>query len=117
MAETNDKRKSRRIQVFLPVDCRSPHYLQSKNSLNISTGGIFIETDLLETPGTSVELEFMFKVDDESFEKVVMRGEVIWVGESKKFTSHGAKSKGMGIKFINPPSDFIKKIEKLCINE
>lgn len=109
MGNFNEKRKHKRFKVNLPVDCSSVHFLQSKSAVNLSLGGIFIETNLLENPGTIIEMQFMFKDD---WRKVTVLGEVTRTGETGEFSSGGKKVTGMGIKFINPPQDFLEKIEK-----
>ena len=109
MKPAREKRKHRRFKVTIPVDCSGVHFFQTRDSQNISSGGVFIATDLAEKTGTKVEINFLFK---EGWEEFSLLGEVVWSGRRSQVKPGKEPSFGMGIKFINPPSQFIKKIQQ-----
>lgn len=102
MPSFEERRKHKRSIVAISVDVSGSRFLQFKKARNLSLGGIFIETHLLERPGTLIELNFLFSAEKD---RVKVLGEVAWVSEAKHAT-------GMGIRFIHPPAEFLKKIEK-----
>ncbi|PIQ89588.1 MAG: hypothetical protein COV72_02295 [Candidatus Omnitrophica bacterium CG11_big_fil_rev_8_21_14_0_20_42_13] len=95
----DDKRRYSRYDITIPVDCSGMHFLQSRKSRNISLGGIFIDTNMPEQPGTTIEMVFLFKED---WGRVKLKGRVVWAGDG-----------GMGVEFIDPPADFIARIKEL----
>ncbi|MDP1853971.1 MAG: PilZ domain-containing protein [Candidatus Omnitrophota bacterium] len=105
MAGFEERRKHKRFPVPIFVDASGRKFLQFKKLRNLSLGGIFIETHLLESPGTLIEMNFVFHVEKE---KIKVLGEVAWVCEEKN-------NSGMGIRFIHPPAEFLKKIEKMYL--
>lgn len=102
MDKSREQRRHKRVEVVIPVNVNGKNFLQFKKSCDLSVGGMFIKTDLLEEQGTIINIDFLF---EEDWEKVKVLGEVVWVSTSKYRS-------GMGIKFINPPINFIRKIEK-----
>ena len=105
MDNFKEQRKHKRLPLAIALDVSGMHFLQFKKSGNLSLGGIFIETELLEKPGTLVEMNFIF---EDEWDRARVLGEVAWVSNAKHHS-------GMGIKFINPPAYFLKKIEKLYL--
>ena len=103
MTTYREQRKHKRFPLVISLDVRGKRFLQFKKSLNLSLGGIFIETELLEKPGAQIELDFVFNDDSD---RMRVTGEVVWVSDAKDH-------RGMGIKFIRPPVNFIKKVEAL----
>lgn len=105
MDNFKEQRKDKRLPLSIPLDVIGKHFLQFKKTGNLSLGGIFIETELLEKPGTLIEMNFIFGDEDD---RARVSGEVVWVSDAKHHP-------GMGIKFIHPPAYFLKKIEKLYL--
>lgn len=104
MDNFKEQRKHKRVPLLISLDVSGRHFLQFKKTANLSLGGIFIETELLEELGTPVEMNFIFDDDD----RARVLGEVAWVSSAKHHP-------GMGIRFIHPPAYFLKKIEKLYL--
>lgn len=102
MTKFNDRRKHKRFSVIIPLNVNGEKFLQFRKSSNLSLGGIFIATNLLEKVGTEIKVDFLF---EEDWEKIKVVGMVRWLSEDKNHP-------GMGIEFVDPPANFIRKIEK-----
>ncbi len=85
-----DQRKHVRIETKALVDYTGTNALLDHKIRDISTGGLRIETEFLETVGTEVDLYISLPEIDDSFEA---RGVVVWTTEEP--------SREMGIKFVN----------------
>ena len=93
-----DRRASLRVPLSVNVTCtvnRQERVEKYKvKSVNISDGGIFLQTNLPLGIGTKVELAFLLPGREDSLR---CRGDVVWFGGTKK-RGEGAKL-GKGIKF------------------
>ena len=112
MNRAKERRKYRRFRVALPIDCSGIQFFQARDSQNLSEGGIFIQTKLIEKLGVKVEIVFIFKED---WETIKVFGEVAWTGKINDEQDSRISSSGMGIKFIDPPDDFTKRIKRLYL--
>ena len=91
-----EKRKSERLELSLPVTVSfsgklSPLSLQTKN---ISSGGVYIETDCILPPATALSLEIQLTpIDNNQNNKktfIQLKGQVL-----------RSSAKGMAIQFID----------------
>ncbi len=95
LPEFKKKRKHERVPVILEVSYRTTGGFLVSYSMNLSKGGIFIETDNPLSVGEELTLRLMPSADKNVFEE--LRGRVVWV--RKEETSEGRP--GMGIVFEN----------------
>jgi len=90
----HDRRKSERVGLVVRVTVQSVDELFSEFARNINEGGIFIETDSPQPPGSEVELQFKLPGSDEL---IAVTGTVVRTTEDDS----GNDSRGMGIEFGN----------------
>ena len=91
-AEFGERRKSNRIDLLVRVTYQTVDELFSEFARNINEGGIFIETNTPQQPGSAVTLQFKLPGSDELIE---VKGSVVRTvegGESNELP-------GMGIEF------------------
>ncbi len=79
----------------MEVDCKNLDVFSKHNILNISRGGVYIQTDSPHPLGTEIDLEFALPGIEET---IKAKGLVVWVHERAK-TSISSYQPGMGIKF------------------
>ena len=87
-----ERRKTPRADVIVRVDYQTVDQLFSEFARNINEGGIFIETDVPEKPGSTVTLQFKLPGSDELIE---VRGTVV----RSEAENDASDSPGMGIEF------------------
>ncbi len=91
----SDQREHPRAEIQLEVNCKNLDVFSKHNILNISQGGVFIQTDSPFSLGTEVDLEFTLP-DQKGTIKT--KGLVVWKhGQTK--SSISSYEPGMGIKF------------------
>lgn len=92
--EFQERRKTDRVGLVVRVTYQSVDELFSEFARNINEGGIFIETDSPQQPGSEVELQFKLPGSDELIQ---VAGTVV------RSTNGGGTddSPGMGIEFGN----------------
>jgi uncharacterized protein (TIGR02266 family) len=95
---TLDERESPRKPCFLAVDYQAEDSTYTKNILDISTGGVFIETIEPIAAGQEITLNFAFP---ESQEPLKVSGEIIW-----------RNPKGIGVKFVGITDQQVDRIKK-----
>jgi uncharacterized protein (TIGR02266 family) len=88
--EGNDRREQARLSIAVAVDFNSSHNFYSARTRDISTGGLFVETDAALPIGTQigVDLKFLKK-------HLRVECEVMWA-----LTEDG-KTVGVGLRFID----------------
>lgn len=101
----SEKRKSERVKQNIKSEVHSDEHVTLSSTVDLGTGGIFISTPEPLSNGTEVELSIMLP-DNES---VKVKGVVKWI---RKDDSEEGRT-GMGIEFLNPESDAMKKIDSL----
>jgi uncharacterized protein (TIGR02266 family) len=80
--------------------------LLSNYAVNLSTGGIFIETDTILPPHTSLGLEFVLP---EPKREIVCQGRVAWVNHPDKIINPALPA-GMGLQFLDLQGDDLDAI-------
>ncbi len=94
-----EKRTSLRIPLSMNVTYRVGEQERAEayrvKSINISEGGVFLETDLPLGIGTEVKLEFSLP---ESTEMLQFSGRVVWSGEVSD--GEGGHVLGKGVEFM-----------------
>ena len=109
--EFQEKRKHKRTEIDFDVDYYSQKLQQFRKGKNISLGGMFIETPLVEPQGTKIKLTLTFQGDKESMEA---EGTVIWSRqELLKINEHTSRPCGIGIIFTNVSMRMNNKINSL----
>ena len=88
-----DGREHQRIPYAVEVKFRTKSALLVAYSINLSRGGLFLETDASAPEGTAVTLQF--SVPDG--EPVTVRGKIIWRREQ----SSEAGPTGIGVEFVD----------------
>lgn len=56
--EASDRRRSNRVELIVRVDYKTVDELFSEFARNINEGGLFVETESPQQPGTLVDLHF-----------------------------------------------------------
>jgi DNA repair protein RadC len=101
----NDRRRSARLELKIPVDYGSVDAFFSEFSTNINEGGMFVE---METPAeldTPVQLQFRLPG---STEPVQVSGRVAWRSDGK-----GEGPPGVGIEFQDLPHETREAINRI----
>jgi type IV pilus assembly protein PilZ len=93
----SEKRKTKRVDLMLKVDCQYEGNFLFENATNISEHGIFIETREPKLPGTMINLRFQLP---EGEKRIDVLGEVIWVNPYRPGSGKDYNP-GMGIRFVN----------------
>ena len=91
-ADLGDRRRSERVDLLVRVTYQTVDELFSEFARNINEGGIFIETDVPEKPGSTVTLQFKLPGSDELIE---VGGTVV----RRDAENEASDSPGMGIEF------------------
>jgi uncharacterized protein (TIGR02266 family) len=86
-----------RVEARLNLRYGEEQNLLSNYSVNLSTGGVFIETANILSPDTALCVEFMLP---ESREKIACKGRVAWVNHPDKILNPALPA-GMGIQFLD----------------
>jgi len=90
---SEDQRRSPRISVNLSAEYRSTHLHLDGRVVNISQGGVFFRSDLLDQSGAEVRVLISLP---ERHEPLELKGDVAW-------TKDAAGNGGMGIRFRSLP--------------
>jgi type IV pilus assembly protein PilZ len=90
--EFGERRRSKRVDLLVRVTYQTVDELFSEFARNINEGGIFIETDTPQEPGSAGTLQFKLPGSDELIE---VMGTVVRSEEG----SESNESPGMGIEF------------------
>jgi len=90
---SEDQRRSPRISVNLSAECRSSQLHLDGRVVNISQGGVFFRSDLLDQSGAEVRVLLTLP---ERHQPLELRGDVAWI-------KNAAGNAGMGIRFRSLP--------------
>jgi c-di-GMP-binding flagellar brake protein YcgR len=101
MADKTEKRGSRRCPVNVFVLGQFRHHSFSSTAKNISTSGIFLETDRVLAPRDKVSCSFVLQY------QITVAGEVVRVAGKK------ADRYDYGVEFLNLDAKSKKQIEAL----
>jgi len=106
-----EKRRDRRVPLRVQVFVRNKEFEGTIffYSANISTGGIFLESDLLFDVGTEFLLEFTLPLHP-GF--IRAKGVVVWVTRPGVIGQERSDPPGMGIKFVEISDEDRKKLEE-----
>jgi type IV pilus assembly protein PilZ len=91
-SELHERRKTERVGLVVRVTYQSVDELFSEFARNINEGGIFIETDSPQQPGSEVALQFKLPGSDELIE---VTGTVVRTTDGRSSDD----AAGMGIEF------------------
>ena len=94
------------VQIQIEYGGEGPFF--SAQSLNISRGGVFLQTEYLLPPGRAVQLNFQLPAGP----RVSARGRVIWT----RPTGDPRGPAGMGIQFEALAPEALRAIENLLGN-
>ncbi|HEU5395242.1 MAG TPA: TIGR02266 family protein [Candidatus Methylomirabilis sp.] len=94
------------VQIQIEYGGEGPFF--SAQSLNISRGGVFLQTEFLLPPGRAVQLNFQLPAGP----RVSARGRVIWT----RSPGDPRGPAGMGIQFETLPPEALRAIEGLLGN-
>ena len=100
-----DKRKYSRKIKHIKSEVHSDEGMTFSNTVDISSGGIFISTP--EPPGEGTEIMLSLQLPGE--EPVDIKGIVKWVRSDE----NGENKAGMGIEFTDASEKEISKVKKL----
>jgi uncharacterized protein (TIGR02266 family) len=89
----SDQRRSPRIPVNLAAEYKSPHLHLDGRVVNISQGGVFFRSDLLDENGVEARVSLALPERPEPLEIV---GDVAWISDQDG-------EPGMGIRFRDVP--------------
>lgn len=104
--ELHERRKTERVGLVVRVTYQSVDELFTEFARNINEGGIFIETDSPQPPGSEVTLQFKLPGSDELIE---VTGTVVRIANG----SGSDDSSGMGIEFGNLNTGARQRINEL----
>lgn len=97
--------KDDRAPVRIQVECRSAGPFFSAHSVNISRGGVFLQTEYLLPPGRTVQLSFCLPDGP----RISTRGRVIWT----RGPGDPRGPAGMGIQFDTLGPEVLRALEDL----
>ncbi len=97
-----DRRRSERSPFVVRVDYGTVDAFFSEFTADVNEGGMFIETETLQPPGTVVVLQFRIPGSEAP---IKVRGRVVWTSAERP-----AETAGMGIEFDNLDSRARAKI-------
>ena len=102
--EGNDRREHARLSIAVAVDINSGHNFYSVSTRDISTGGLFVETDAALPIGTqlAIDLKFLQK-------HMRVECEVMWA------LTEGDRTVGVGLRFVDLRPNAKKSIESFMV--
>ena len=101
-AQSSDKRITKRARRRLMVRYGTSAAEKTAFTKNVSDTGLFLQTNSVLKPGTTVQVEIIFP--DTSFK---MWARVVWAKKVPPQLAH-ILACGMGVCFIDPPADWIE---------
>ena len=91
---TTETRKNIRLAIFAGTDKNN---LMTNYSVNMNTGGVFIETDNIRPIDTQLVVKFKLPDDDRI---ITCKARVAWTNERGQLKKHHLPP-GMGIQFLD----------------
>jgi uncharacterized protein (TIGR02266 family) len=104
--EHTGRREHRRVRIALQVSYRSTGSFLVSYSVDLSQGGLFIETPRPRDVGTELELWLAIPGAQQD---VRLKGTVVWVRREV----HGGQPPGMGIQFLQVEADCGQLIDQM----
>ncbi|HIG82616.1 MAG: PilZ domain-containing protein [Verrucomicrobiales bacterium] len=71
-------------------------------TMNLSSGGMFIKSRVVPSPGTKIEIEFALS----DGYKALMGGMVVWIKDIPPEENDGLRARGMGVKTLSAPGEY-----------
>lgn len=105
MDGAGEMQKDDRAPVRIQIECRGTGPFFSARSLNISRGGVFLQTEYLLTPGRPVQLNFCLPDGP----RISARGRVVWT----RGPGDPRGPAGMGIQFETLAPEVLRVLENL----
>lgn len=98
MIDMKERRRFTRYPVYCPVEykCDNSEPRKSAVTVNFSEGGAFVSVDSPPEAGSEIII------------RIKLRGEEMFI-RAKVIHVQSRNSKGMGLEFTDPPSQFIRK--------
>jgi type IV pilus assembly protein PilZ len=103
----HERRRHLRARISLKVTYFSAKSFVSNYIFNLSAGGLFIKTKNPLSPGEKLKLKIFLPDKQKELE---LFSEVIWIRKEEQVTPKGTYPPGMGVKFLNPSTEDIKRI-------
>jgi uncharacterized protein (TIGR02266 family) len=100
---TTDSRKTIRLIIYYGTDQEK---LMTNYSVNMNTGGVFIETDNIRPIDSELVIKFKLPDDDKI---ITCKARVAWTNERGQIKKHNLPS-GMGIQFLDISLDDLQTI-------
>ncbi len=110
----SEKSMTPRFIVRIPMRCGVPHHdLVDNHTVNLSTGGVFLESQHVMPIGTPVNVAFTLPDDDTA---ITCTGEVTWVNRPE-MRCQPLLPPGMGLKFVNIGDREVSAIQRFLYSE
>ena len=103
----NDRRRQIRSTKQFKVSYESTKSFVNSCLFNLSVGGLFIKIDVPLEPGEKIHLKVFLPERGDALE---VFGEVMWSHQVEAEVSGKVFPPGMGVKFVNPSVESIKRI-------
>jgi hypothetical protein len=99
----SERRASRRVSLVTQIRTLVGGKMLVGYSKNISTGGIFVESELQAEKGTELLLRFKLRPEDH-------------IQEARAVVTYAVPGEGMGLQFVNLPDSLRQEIQAF-VNE
>lgn len=106
----DDRRRQHRITKKFKVSYQSAQSFVNSYLFNLSVGGLFIKTDVILEQGEKIHLKVFLPDKEDALE---VMGEVMWCHGEEREISGKVFPPGMGVKFLDPSTENIKRIIKV----
>jgi uncharacterized protein (TIGR02266 family) len=105
---STDDRAHARLAFEVAVDIVSEHNFYAGLSLNLSEGGLFVQTHVAHPVGTKLEIRLLFPGDEEP---TTLMTEVRWV---RLRSDDGGEDPGLGLRFVDLKPEVLVKIQSFA---
>ena len=99
VSDKQDRRKSARVPVSVPIEIRDPHGFSVHSTTDLSVGGAFFGFSIPNKVGSKVAVS----VNLPGEAPIACEGEVVNVPDSRNF--------GMGVRFLNMSAEDERRLE------
>ena len=96
-----ERRREPRVRLSVNVDFKSSHNFYSAKTRDISTGGLFIETNISIPIGSNLEVDLHFLKN-----RALVTAEVVW-----EMTNSDGETEGLGVQFVSLSETIRERIE------
>lgn len=105
--QPKQRRRNIRVSLTLKVSYFSLQDFVNSYLFDLSTGGLFLKANEPLNPGVKLRLKIFLPDQEEPMEVL---GQVMWVRKEEEVRDQAKQPPGMGIKFLNPSADNLKRI-------